>query len=271
MSTNTITETQLEERIEVDIQEEPRSAQTPRAPEIPEPEEFENYHLDNRNSLWTLSDDALQSRLKKSASVNLHFSQARPITPQELITSLKDYGATSDHVKTIQRAPRPGVYTVTFKQAELKEQFLQLPGFRCCENAALIQDTESPLTFVSIRNAPPELPDAAVIARLKCFGDVISFRRCFHANSSIENGTRTVRMRLCSDIPSYIRIASETLLIIYDHQPRTCRCCNRTGHIARECSSYTCFNCDELGHVASASAALFANLVPTKPLLVLLL
>ena len=38
----------------------------------------------------------------------------------------------------------------------------------------------------------------------------------------------------------------------YDHQLRTCRRCNRTGHIARECSSYACFNCDELGHVASA-------------------
>lgn len=83
-------------------------------------------------------------------------------------------------------------------------------------------------------------------------GDVVSFRCCLHVNSTIENGTRTARMGLRSDIPSYIRIASEMLLIIYNHQARTCRRCNRTGHIALKCSSYACFNCDELGHVASA-------------------
>ena len=106
-------------------------------------------------------------------------------------------------------------------------------------------------------------------------GDVVSFRRCLHANSTIENGTHTARMRLRSDIPSYIRIISETLLIIYDHQPRTCRRCNRTGHIALECSSYACFNCDELGHVASDcpdhGAALYVSLLLTKPMLALLL
>ena len=109
--------------------------------------------------------------LKKSASVNLHFSQARPISPQELITTLNEYGVTSEHVKALHHAPEPGVYTVTFKDPILKEHFLELPGFRCCENAALIQDTQSPLSLVSMRNIPPELPDASVIARLKCFGD----------------------------------------------------------------------------------------------------
>ena len=248
-----ITETELEGRIQDDIHA-PEESEESRAPEHEtreQPHEPENYCLRDRNSLWTNSDDAQQTRLKKSASVNLQFSQARPISPQELISALGDYGVTSEYVKALHRAPQPGVYTVTFKDPSLKEQFLELPGFKCCENAALIQDTQSPLSFVSIRNAPPELPDAAVIARLKCFGNVVSFRRCLHANSTIEKGTRTARMRLHSDIPSYIRIASETLLILYDHQPRTCRRCNRTGHIALECSSYACFNCDELGHVAS--------------------
>ena len=59
-------------------------------------------------------------------------------------------------------------------------------------------------------------------------------------------------MRLRCSIPSYLRIASESLLILYENQSCTCRHCNRFGHIARECNSYACYNCDQLGHVASA-------------------
>ena len=155
MSTNMITETELEWRIQEDIQAPEESvSKESQTPEPPRP-----------------SDDALETRLKKSASVNLHFSQARPISPQELITALNEYGVTSEHVKALHHAPEPGVYTVTFKDPILKEHFLELPAFRCCEDAALIQDTQSPLSLVSMRNVLPELPDASVIARLKCFGD----------------------------------------------------------------------------------------------------
>lgn len=59
-------------------------------------------------------------------------------------------------------------------------------------------------------------------------------------------------MRLRCSIPSYLRIASESLLILYENQSCTCRCCNRFGPIACECNSYACYNCDQLGHVASA-------------------
>ena len=95
-----ITETELEGRIQDDIQA-PEESEESRAPEHETPEqshEPENYCLRDRNSLW-MNSDAQQTRLKKSASRNLHFSQARPISPQELISALGDYGVTSEYVK----------------------------------------------------------------------------------------------------------------------------------------------------------------------------
>ena len=82
--------------------------------------------------------------------------------------------------------------------------------------------------------------------------DVLSFRRSKHYGTGIENGTRTTCMRLRTPIPSYVCIASETLYVYYTGQTRTCRCCNRPGHEARQCNNFACFNWDELGHVASA-------------------
>ena len=254
---SSITETELAVRItEVEKMNEDQETHETQETADPEPEpqdvQYDNFRMRNRRSLWTGSDDDLQSHLNKSASFNLHFSQTHPISPEELISALNRYGTSADDVKALRRAAQPGVYTLTFKNDVLKERFLLLPSFECCGNAGLIQDAETPLTFVSICHAPPELPHAAVIARLRSFGDVISFRRCLHTNSTIENGNRTARMRLRCSIPSYLRIASESLLILYENQSCTCRRCNIFGHIARECNSYACYNCNQLGHVASA-------------------
>ena len=134
----------------------------------------------------------------------------------------------------------------------LREHFISIRRFTANGAAALINDTELPITFVVIKSAPPELPDAAIIASLKCFGDVLSFRRAKHYDTDIENGNLTARMRLRTAIPSYIRIASESLYVYYNGQSHTCRRCNRSGHEARNCNNYACFNCDQLGHYATA-------------------
>ena len=140
---------------------------------------------------------------------------------------------------------------MTFYTPQLRKHFTPIGRFTGNGATALINDSESPITFVVIKSAPPELPDAAIIARLKCFGDVLSFRRAKHYDTDIENGNCTARMRLCTAIPSYIRIACESLSVYYNGQSRTCRHCNRSEHQARNCN-YACFNCDQLGHYATA-------------------
>ena len=37
----------------------------------------------------------------------------------------------------------------------------------------------------------------------------------------------------------------------YVSQPRTCRLCGQTNHLASACHTFTCFNCKKTGHLAS--------------------
>ena len=65
---------------------------------------------------------------------------------------------------------------------------------------------------------------------------------------NIYNGVRTARMRLNLAIPQSIFVAGELLRIWYPSQPKMCRCCGDTGHVAAKCSSVRCFNCEAPGH-----------------------
>ena len=215
-------------------------------------EDNEPYLIRTRDALWTTTEDLHQTRLLKSSSAVLHFPRYSNIDAVDLINALDEIGLCSRYVKAVQRCPQPDVFNVTFHSPRIREYFLSIGRFTVNGIPALLNDSESPISFIVVKSAPAELPDAAIIARLKCFGDVLSFRRCKHYGTGIENGTRTARMRLRTPIPSYVRIASETLYVYYTGQARTCRRCNRTGHEARNCNNFACFNCDELGHVASA-------------------
>lgn len=87
----------------------------------------------------------------------------------------------------MQRCPQPDVFDVTFHTPRIHKYFLSIGRFTVNDIPALLNDSESPISFIVVKIAPSELPDAAIIARLKCFGDVLSFRRCKHYGTGIEN------------------------------------------------------------------------------------
>ncbi|PFX18104.1 Peptidase M20 domain-containing protein 2 [Stylophora pistillata] len=110
-------------------------------------------------------------------------------------------------------------------------------------------DCENRLVLVKIHEAPAELPDTAVIGRLSHYGRVLSFRRDKIAQH-IENGVRTARLALHRTIPADINIAGEPIKIWYPNQPKACRNCGATDHMAKDCSAVRCFNCECPGHRA---------------------
>lgn len=66
------------------------------------------------------------------------------------------------------------------------------------------------------------------------------------------DGVRHYRVRIKSPIPNFVRFGRIQIFLRYEGQPRTCRHCNQTSHMASACYSQVCFNCEQVGHLASA-------------------
>lgn len=104
------------------------------------------------------------------------------------------------------------------------------------------------LTFLTIYDAPYEMPDSAIEERLKPYCMVFSRRRgTVQGYSLISNGNRHYRVALKRSVPCYMRFGRHLLRFYHDHQVKTCGSAN---HLARDCTNTVCFNCDQLGHMS---------------------
>lgn len=114
-----------------------------------------------------------------------------------------------------------------------------------------LQDSDKPLTFLNIYDAPHELSDAAIVDRLTPYCEVIQQSRGkFQDPEGVFNGIRHYRVRIHQPIPSYLRFGQTRVVLKHDNQQETCKHCNRTGQYAHLCTAEICFNCDEIGHQA---------------------
>ena len=116
-------------------------------------------------------------------------------------------------------------------------------------DSCFLADVERNYVVVKIYEAPPEMPDTAIIGRLSAYGKVLTFRRD-RAPSGVQNGIRTARMRIERTIPASVRIAGEQVRVWYPDQPLTCRKCGGVDHRAGGCTTPRCFNCEQPGHRA---------------------
>ena len=154
-------------------------------------------------------------------------------------------------IRCLQRRPS-GEMLITFATSVLKDAFVRNNAFRIQNQAFVINDEDRPITFLNIYDAPYELPDPAIVARLAPYCEVVSSRRGKFQRSNVFNGMRHYRVRIHQPIPSYLRFGKFLIRMSHDGQQHTCRRCNRLGHFANECTNTVCFNCDELGHEARA-------------------
>ena len=56
-----------------------------------------------------------------------------------------------------------GEVQITFRTAVLKEKFLRLNSIQLDTGTFALQDVDKPLTFLTVYDAPYELPDLAII------------------------------------------------------------------------------------------------------------
>ena len=119
------------------------------------------------------------------------------------------------------------------------------------QRPVVVHPEHSPVTFVTVYDAPYELPDPALEYRLQKYVRIFSSRRGhLQEYPNIHNDRRHLRMAIHTPIPSYIRFGKYLVRVQYPNQPLTGRNCNSPDHMARDCNNEVCFNCDSTGHVA---------------------
>ena len=176
-----------------------------------------------------------------------YFSAGYFSDSKEVFEALKNYGFPAQSIQCLQRHVS-GNMLITFTSAEFKEKFVRKVFVQFREGPSVINDDDQPLTFLNIYDTPHELPDDAIIHRLKKYCSVVSSRLGKIANSEVHNGIRHYHVRILSAIPSYLRFGKFLIRLSHYGQLHTCRRCNQLGHFANECERKICYNCEEVGH-----------------------
>ena len=180
-------------------------------------------------------------------SLSVYFQVDTVVTSQVILEAFDSAGIEIDYISSIQWRASNRTWVVSFDNQLSKEAALEVSSVEIGGTTVFLGDCENRLVLVKVFEAPGELPDMVVIGRLSHYGRVISFRRDKIAQF-IESGVRTARMHLSRHIPSILNPAGEIVRVWYPNQPKTCRNCGSTDHLAKECSSARCFNCEKPGH-----------------------
>ena len=131
---------------------------------------------------------------------------------------------------------------ITFRTKSLKEKFLSLNSIKINDGHYALQVVDKPLTFLTIYDAPYELPDLAIYKRLQPYCEVLHSRRGrYSLRPSVRSGLRHYRVRIIKPIPSYLRFGPFLVQLRHDGQRPTSRRCNQPGHFAYDSPSFCMF------------------------------
>ena len=190
---------------------------------------------------------------------------ARVARPNALVIQCPDQVATmSEHdfmVELFKSTPKavvracqflPKNYVrVTFKDKASRDQTLikgvslrgfQLNVFEADPKAALVY-----CYWVSV-----EVSTDSIRHALSAYGQVLECQCQVHPDfPDIESGVWIVRVKLTTPIPEVICILNFPCKIYYRGQPKSCRSCKKTGHLAKDCPfKDKCFCCGSADHKA---------------------
>ena len=90
---------------------------------------------------------------------------------------------------------------VTFRTESLLDRFIQQRSFSLLGKPHVANDAEGSMAFLTIYDAPYELPDAAIIHRLRPYCKVLWYRcGTFRAHNAVFNGLRHFHVRVLNSI-----------------------------------------------------------------------
>lgn len=169
---------------------------------------------------------------------------------KDIFDALLTDGIPASAVRCLQRSPNGNVL-ITFASMHYRDLFLRRSSFVVRRGRYVTHPGSRRLLFVTIYDAPHELPDSAIEHRLSKYGRIFSSRRGkVPGYPDVFNGLRHLRMDINTHIPCFLRFGKFQIRIKYDGQPTTCRRCNARDHLFKDCPNEVCFNCDSIGHHA---------------------
>ena len=204
----------------------------------------EGASFETARGCWALTSDG---DVRVNREYSLCFSLNVQASSEDVLLPILATGVEVEDITCVQYNSANHLWTVSFTDPAIKNQLMGLSEIVVKGHQCYLSDCENRTTIVKIFEAPDEMPDSVLVARLSTYGKVFSFRRD-KCRGHIRNGVRTARMRLKSDIPSVVRIAGTYIRLWYPGQPKTCRRCGAADHFAASCQSVRCFNCEQPGH-----------------------
>lgn len=173
---------------------------------------------------------------------------AASFTTKDIFDALLTDGIPASAVRCLQRSPNGNVL-VTFASKQYRDLFLRRSSFVVRRERYVTHPGSRRILFVTIYDAPHELPDSAIEHRLSRYGKIFSSRRGkVPGYPDVFNGLRHLRMELNTHVPCFLRFGKFQIRVKYDGQPITCRRCNSRDHLYKDCRNEVCFNCDRTGH-----------------------
>ncbi|CAH3027967.1 unnamed protein product, partial [Porites evermanni] len=192
--------------------------------------------------LVPFSDVDVSSESEESSDVDLE------------TVSEKNYHSDGKAAPTYLAAAKKNLPEEECVEERYRDLFLRRSSFVVRRGRFVTHPGSRRLLFVTIYNAPHELPDSAIEHRLGKYGRIFSSRRGkVPGYPDVFNGLRHLRMDILSHIPCFLRFGKYQIRVKYDGQPTTCRRCNSRDLLFKDCTNEVCLNCDRIGHHARMS------------------
>ena len=180
-----------------------------------------------------------QTPLKRVNSIGLVFNKENPSQEFTRIILFDNIGVKLEDINVVQFL-RDRVI-VKFFEDEVYKKFVDLFEGKIWRFGNLMvqcTDESSSITYVSIRDCPPEMESSVIANILNQYGTVEALRFNRYKYGPFEgalNGIRTAKMRVKRNIPSKITVNGYQIHLLYNGQKRTCFKCGLEDHEAREC------------------------------------
>ena len=122
-----------------------------------------------------------------------------------------------------------GDFAVTFKSVAENDSFL------ASDYVSRSPRYLSHPVWIRVIIKPAELKAGVVLDRIKDFGSILFYREKTIMDTGILSGTLPFKIKLQRQIPSFIYIGPLCLAVQYAGQTSTCRKCDASSHIAKQC------------------------------------